>query len=76
MVFVSMTLNAWLSANKIGTTEFAKMIGITREQTSNLRHGRYWPRKKTALAIYNATDGKVHSWDVREIRHGMVRGKD
>lgn len=56
-----MTLSEYMQREGLTDAEFAARAGIDRSTVSRLRRNKQWPRYDAALAIYQATGGKV-SW--------------
>lgn len=54
-----MTLDEYLTAEKLTETVFAAKVGISQPHVGRLRKGRVWPQKDLLARIMIVTEGKV-----------------
>ena len=58
-LYMGMTLDEYLVAEKITETVFAKKAKLTQAHINRLRKGLSWPQKDTLTRIMIASDGKI-----------------
>lgn len=63
-----MELRDWLHKNRIYTSKFADMIGISRQYMMNIKNKKYSPSLELALNISHATNGEVSVDEIRFLK--------
>ncbi len=59
-----MTLDDWLSNNKVSAEQFGRSLGVTGEAVRNWRSGKRFPETMHVEAIIKATNGAVTANDL------------
>jgi transcriptional regulator with XRE-family HTH domain len=70
-----MTLDVWMTAQNVTNTEFAVLIGVTRQALSRYRLGERMPDAEMVEKIEKATGGAVTVADLHAARLGYLRGQ-